>query len=316
MQCQSVSVGKLRTSPSCNSNRASYSGSAIVSGPRHPQVPWNLSSETWWIPVPTPHPICTDGYEEVTDPTSSATDCSIASRSATSAAMNDMVTLAVDVQRFCTSFMHEVNFRSSFFYLSASASVLSSFNGFTFFGAVTASFGHMESTGSSLRYLRPNCAPPPFSAKVEIERLPWLAILVAIRLMAEAAWSLRLPVSTPAFCNPRDATMISHSSYLIVMSLPLFGRIRFQLAATLCGSHLMSCLFACRHQARLAGICASLSQAVPRVQHQQMIPILLNILRKMGSPHVLGATAPINLQAIVIHLLALASHSAEVQGQQ
>ena len=162
MQCQNVSVGNLKTSPSCNSNRASYSGSAIVSGPRHPQVPWNLSSESWWIPVPTPTltSIYTDGYEEVTDSISSATDCSIASRSATSAAMKDIVTLAVDMQRFRTSFMNEVNFRSSFFCLDASASVLSSFNGFTFLGAVTASFGRMESAGSSLRYLRPSYAPP------------------------------------------------------------------------------------------------------------------------------------------------------------
>ena len=44
-----------------------------------------------------------------------------------------------------------------------------------------------------------------------------------------------------------------------------------------------------------------------------MIPILLNILRRTYSPVVLGAAALINLQAIVVHSFAFASHNAEVQ---
>ena len=123
IQCHRVSVGKLSTSPSCNSRSASYSDIAIVSGPRHPQVPWNLSSGSWWIPVPTPTPICTDGYEEMFDPLFYATDCSIASRSATSAAIKDIMTLVVEVQRFRMSFVQQVNFKSSCSCLCASASV-------------------------------------------------------------------------------------------------------------------------------------------------------------------------------------------------
>jgi hypothetical protein len=141
MQCQRVSVGKLSTSPSCSSTKASYSGSANVSGPRHPQVPRNLSSLSWWMPVPTPTPICTEGYEALTDPLSLATDCSVTSRSATSAAMNDIVTLTVETQRFRTSFIHEVNFISSLFCFAANASSVSPFTLAIFFGADTLSFG-------------------------------------------------------------------------------------------------------------------------------------------------------------------------------
>ena len=130
----------------------------------------------------------------------------------------------VRVQRFRMSFMQEMNFKSCCFSLSASASVLSNFSFFNFLGADTASFGRLESAGSSLLYLKPSCAmPPPFSTKVGIDLLPLSAMLVAARLMAEAAWPLRLAVSTPAFCNPRDETVISHPSSLMVVSFPSSG---------------------------------------------------------------------------------------------
>ena len=44
------------------------------------------------MPVPTPTPIYIEGYEALTDPVSLPTDSSVTSRSATSAAMKDIVT--------------------------------------------------------------------------------------------------------------------------------------------------------------------------------------------------------------------------------
>ena len=204
---------------------------------------------------------------------------------------------------------------SSLFCLNASASSVYSFNFFTLFGADTASFGRLEFAGSSLRYRKPNCAmPPPFSAKVGIERLPLSAMLVAARLIADAACPLRLVVSTPAFCNPREATVISQPSSFSDRGELVCLRANPLPAGYNTLGQPLDVISVCGHQAWLASIFASLCQVVSWVQYmyQQMIPILLNILRRMDSPHVLGAAAPINLEVMMIHIsFALASHIAE-----
>jgi hypothetical protein len=96
------------------------------------------------MPVPTPTPIWTERYEDVIEPIFFATDWSITSRSATSAAMKDMLTRAVAAQRLLTSFMHEVNFTSSALCLDASAFSVSWVNLFILFEADTAIFWRLE----------------------------------------------------------------------------------------------------------------------------------------------------------------------------
>jgi hypothetical protein len=120
-----------------------------------------------------------------------------------------------------------MNFMSSLFCPSATEVPRQSHDAIAplnFFDADTARFGRLEFTGSSLRYLKPNCAiPPPFSAKVGAERLFLSVMLMAARLIEDAAWALRLVVSIPAFCRPAEATVISQPSSLIVVSLSFSG---------------------------------------------------------------------------------------------